>query len=267
MKVNYTIKEIKTLLEETSVLSDELFDLFSRDERKGVQKLLAQYERRQQKQMALEVAFQERLAIERELYQQSQQDKYYIAGIDEVGRGPLAGPIVAAVVILPENPVSLIGVNDSKQLSDKKRREFAERIQAEALAYSIAEVSSQQIDEMNIYRATQLAMETALTKLSLQPNHVLIDAMTIQTSIQQSSLIKGDQRSLSIAAASILAKVYRDDLMKAYSLTYPEFGFEANAGYGTKQHLEALRRFGYTPIHRRSFEPVASMTKQYQAAP
>jgi ribonuclease HII len=188
-----------------------------------------------------------------------QQGFKLIAGIDEVGRGPLAGPVVAAAVILsPENNSSwLTQIRDSKKLSAKKREFLSACIQEEAIAFSIGMVSHEQIDYLNILGATRLAMRTAMEQLTTTPDALLIDAVKLpEIAIHQKSIIRGDSISRSIAAASIVAKVYRDALMAKYANLYPGYGFARNMGYGTKEHLESLREIGCCPIHRISFAPV-----------
>lgn len=175
-----------------------------------------------------------------------------IVGIDEVGRGSLAGPVVAAAVILADD-FYLPGINDSKQLSPTVRDEYATYIKEQALAYSISQIDAFEIDKINIYQATLKAMHKAINELQPSPDYALIDAVNLSLSIPSKPIIKGDQKSVSIAAASILAKVYRDELMRDMALIYDGYGFERNAGYGTKEHLEAIQRIGITDIHRRSF--------------
>ncbi|WP_439426130.1 ribonuclease HII [Oenococcus alcoholitolerans] len=179
----------------------------------------------------------------------------YIAGIDEVGRGCLAGPVVACACIL-KNDFFVEDCFDSKQLSKKRRKELEPQIKDSLVCFAFGKVSATNIDKMNIYQATKIAMKMAVEKLSVTPDHLLIDAMTIDSKIEQKKIIHGDQKSNSIAAASILAKVYRDDLMKEYDKLYPGYGFSANMGYLTKQHQDALAKYGITPIHRRSFAPI-----------
>ena len=177
----------------------------------------------------------------------------YICGIDEVGRGPLAGPVVAAAVILPKDH-KLLYLNDSKQLTAKKREELSDIIYEEAVAVSIGEISYTRIDEINILQATYEAMRYAVHNLSVSPDILLNDAVTIPgLSMKQVPIIKGDAKSASIAAASIVAKVYRDRLMVKYDETYPGYGFADNKGYGSQAHIEAIKKFGPTPIHRMSF--------------
>ena len=176
-----------------------------------------------------------------------------ICGVDEAGRGPLAGPVCAAAVILPPH-AEIPGLNDSKKLSDKKRRELFPIIQEKALAYAVAFASHEEIDEINILQATYLAMERALTQLPIKPDMVLIDGnRTKDFGLPVQTVIHGDSLSASIAAASVLAKVTRDDLMQEMSQTFPEYGFEIHKGYGTKAHYEAIQVYGPCKIHRRTF--------------
>ncbi len=177
-----------------------------------------------------------------------------IAGIDEAGRGPLAGPVVCACVIMPLEQDKIIdGINDSKKLSEKKREELYEKIIESALSYSIIEIDEKTIDKINILNATKLGMKKALEKLSITPEIVLIDAVKIDTTLPQDNIIHGDALSYNIAAASILAKVHRDRLMKKLSEEYPEYNFAKHKGYGTKEHIEALKKYGACKIHRETF--------------
>ena len=182
----------------------------------------------------------------------------YIAGSDEAGRGPLAGPLVVAACILPMNYENKL-INDSKKLTDKKRRILYETIKKDALCYHIEVIDIETIDKINIYQASKLGMKICLEKLSIKPEVALLDAMKLDLDYPVESIIKGDAKSLSIAAASILAKVYRDDLMLEYAKEYPGYDFENNKGYGTKKHLMALDEIGITPIHRKTYEPIKSM--------
>jgi len=176
-----------------------------------------------------------------------------ICGVDEAGRGPLAGPVCAAAVILPRG-LEIPGLNDSKKLSDKRRRELMPIIKEQALAYGIAFATHEEIDEINILRATFLAMERALAKLQIKPDLALIDGNRQKDfGINVETVVKGDSRSANIAAASVLAKVTRDDYMEAMALQYPGYGFEIHKGYGTKAHYDALRNLGPSPIHRMTF--------------
>lgn len=249
------IKTIKERLFDPTFNDPAFLQELLADERAGVQKLLQRYEKQLVKQQLLQEKYEEMMRFENEAFQQGAR---FIAGLDEVGRGPLAGPVVSAAVILPKE-CQILGLNDSKQLSAKKREELFIEIQNKAVAVGIGVVSPEEIDRINIYQASRLAMKEALIDLAVKPEHLLIDAMTIETDIPQQSLIKGDARSISIAAASIIAKVYRDNLMKDFHDVYPFYGFDQNAGYGTKVHLEGLAAHGICSIHRKTFAPV----KQY----
>jgi ribonuclease HII len=178
------------------------------------------------------------------------------AGVDEAGRGPLAGPVVAAAVIFPQG-CWLDGINDSKKLSPKKREELFYEIKKSALTTAIAIIKPEIIDQINILRASLLAMEQAVKKLDTRPDYILIDGnYPIRTQIQQETMIKGDAKCCSIAAASILAKVTRDAIMDDYHLLYPQYNFKQHKGYPTREHLEAIRKFGHSPIHRKTFKGV-----------
>lgn len=177
----------------------------------------------------------------------------YICGVDEVGRGPLAGPVVCAAVIMPLDKL-VEGVDDSKKIGKKKRETIAEKILDCAVACRICRIEREIIDEINILQATRLCMKNAVEGLSVKPDFVLTDGnMTLDISLPQTSIIKGDAKSYTIGAASIVAKVYRDNIMKEYAALYPQYGFETNAGYGSRAHIEAIEKYGLTPIHRRSF--------------
>lgn len=195
---------------------------------------------------------EEKLVFERELISQGYR---YIAGVDEVGRGPLAGPVVCCAVIMPLDEADLIiGVDDSKKLSAKKREELSEKIKEKAVCYSIVEVDEKRIDEMNILEATKLGMKQALESLAVPPETVLTDGnMTLDIPFPQRSVIGGDARSYSIGSASIVAKVYRDALMDEYAKQYPHYAFEKNKGYGTAVHIQGIKEYGLCPIHRRTF--------------
>jgi ribonuclease HII len=194
----------------------------------------------------------EKLQYERALQAQGCR---YIAGVDEVGRGPLAGPVVCAAVIMPLDDESIIvGVDDSKKLSAKKRETLAEEIKKRALAYTIVEVSEKEIDEINILEATKLGMKKALETLEIVPQSVLTDGnMTLNIDFPQRSVIGGDALCYSIGAASIIAKVYRDKMMDEYAKEYPQYAFNSNKGYGTAAHIQAIKEYGLCPIHRRTF--------------
>ena len=253
---NESIQLIKAALASVDSKEDPRLALWQADQRSGVQQALKQWERRMLRQEKERTLFEEMCQFEKNAKELNYQA---IAGIDEVGRGPLAGPVVAAAVILPEDFV-LLGVNDSKKLSAKKREEFYEIIHKEAISIGIGVIDHQMIDQVNIYQATKLAMTQAINQLSIVPDFLLIDAMRLEVPIPQENLIKGDARSISIAAASIIAKVYRDQLMRDYGLNqYPGYGFESNAGYGTKEHLEGIEKMGICPIHRKTFAPIKDM--------
>lgn len=176
----------------------------------------------------------------------------YIAGVDEVGRGPLAGPVVCAAVIMPLDKL-IEGIDDSKKVSEKKRNTLSELIKENAICYNIAEVSPKIIDEINILEATKLCMKNALEGLNIKPDVALVDALTLNTDIPVVNIIKGDYLSYSIGAASIIAKVYRDNLMVDLAKKYPEYSFEKHKGYGTAVHINAIKQYGPSEIHRQSF--------------
>ena len=200
-----------------------------------------------------------KLQIERErlngmrFYEEKYSEFQLIAGIDEVGRGPLAGPVVTAAVILPKN-CEILYLNDSKKLTEKRREELFLEISEKAVAIGIGSCTHLEIDEINILQATYKAMREAISKLSPAPDLLLNDAVTIPgVTIRQVPIIKGDAKSVSIAAASVIAKVTRDHLMEEYDKLYPEYGFASNKGYGSQSHIDAIRRIGPCPLHRRSF--------------
>ncbi|WP_027108417.1 ribonuclease HII [Lacticigenium naphthae] len=252
---SYKIKEIPSLLASVSSKEDPLYKELLEDPRKGVQKALISWEKKQLKEAQLK-----QLWITMNKYEEyyRKQGVTYIAGIDEVGRGPLAGPVVAAAVILPAD-FTLPGLNDSKKLSKEKRENFYKEIYAKALAVGVGEITPERIDQINIYEASKQAMLQAVNQLAVQPEHLLIDAMQLAVPIPQTKIIKGDAKSVSIAAASVIAKVTRDRMMEIYDLEYPGYGFATNAGYGTKEHLNQLQTAGVTPIHRKSFQPVKDL--------
>jgi len=257
MKNKYTIKDVKQLLS-VDDLDKALLSELANDSRAGVKKLLEQYYKKQTQQQEIIDRFHQKEFLEKSFWEHG----LTVAGVDEVGRGPLAGPVVTAAVILPSNN-TLYEVDDSKKLSRSKRAELYKKICEQAIDISVAVGSPHLIDTENIYHATELTMADSINRLYLKPDHILVDAMTIPVSISQTKLIKGDAKSLSIGAASIVAKVARDRLMTMYSTIYPEFGFEQNDGYGTKQHLQALDQVGRTKIHRMSFSPVRNTNKIY----
>lgn len=244
-----SIQEIKERFKNTPIQELPAFcEIYRADERKGVQKLVEQGHKRIQ---ALEQE-KERLKQMRE-FEREYEHLGYICGIDEVGRGPFAGPVVAGAVILPPD-CEILYVNDSKQLSEKMREQIYDEIMEKAVSVAVGYASPQRIDEINILQATYEAMREAVSKLDVTPQILLNDAVTIpQITIPQVPIIKGDAKSISIAAASIVAKVTRDRLMREYDKIMPEYGFASNKGYGSKEHIEAIKKYGPTPIHRRSF--------------
>ncbi len=250
-----TIKEVKERLAMIDELDHPLFEELILDGRAGVQAAISKRKRELQKQVDEDLRLEKMLAYEKELYAQGID---LIAGVDEVGRGPLAGPVVAAAVILPK-ACKILGLNDSKKIPKSKHKEIYEAVLQNAIAIGIGIKDNQVIDQVNIYEATKLAMMEAIGQLEPQPQHLLIDAMKLDLPIPQTSIIKGDANSLSIAAASIVAKVTRDQMMEEFDKEYPGYDFAQNAGYGTAKHLAGLDKLGVTPIHRRSFEPIKSM--------
>ena len=225
-----------------------LYKKYEDDTRNGVKKLLDKY-RRQDEKLRLEYQRLEGMKTFEKKYAQY----HAICGIDEVGRGPLAGPVVAGAVILPPD-VDILYLNDSKKLSEKKREELYGQIMEQAVAVGLGMVGPERIDEINILQATYEAMRMAIGRLKVQPDLLLNDAVTIpEVTIPQVPIIKGDAKSISIAAASIVAKVTRDRLMKEYETVYPGYDFAGNKGYGSQRHIQALKELGPTKIHRRSF--------------
>ena len=250
-----TIKEVKERLAMIDELDHPLFEELILDGRAGVQAAISKRKRELQKQVDEDLRLEKMLAYEKELYTQG---IHLIAGVHEVGRGPLAGPVVAAAVILPK-ACKIPGLNDSKKIPKAKHKEIYEAVLQNAIAIGVGVKDNHVIDQVNIYEATKLAMMEAIGQLEPQPQHLLIDAMKLDLPISQTSIIKGDANSLSIAAASIVAKVTRDQMMEDFDREYPGYDFAQNAGYGTAKHLAGLDQLGVTPIHRRSFEPVKSM--------
>ena len=244
-----SIQEIKMKLQAAEYdRLPELFSVYEKDDRKGVVQ-------------AMESARKRLLAYEKEIerteklkfYEKKYASYSYICGIDEVGRGPLAGPVVAGAVIFPKN-CDILYINDSKKLSEKKREELYDIIMEKAIAVGIGYAAPERIDEINILQSTYEAMREAVSKLSVAPDLLLNDAVTIpELSMKQVPIIKGDAKSISIGAASIVAKVTRDRLMCEYDSVFPEYGFASNKGYGSAKHIEALQKYGPCPIHRKSF--------------
>jgi len=244
-----SIGEIKELFQNAPVEElPQLLALHESDERQGVKKLIESANKRI---AALE---KEKQRIEKLWQYEREYHTYaYICGIDEVGRGPLAGPVVAGAVILPKD-CDILYINDSKQLSEKKREELYDVILEKAVSCAVGYASPERIDEINILQATYEAMREAISRLEPMPDLLLNDAVKIPlVNIPQVPIIKGDAKSISIGAASIIAKVTRDRLMVDYDKIFPEYDFAGNKGYGSAAHIEALKKYGPTPIHRRSF--------------
>jgi len=247
-----SIREIQSYLQQKE-FPDEFLKLCIQDTRIGVQRLARQIFKQRADEQAEAQRISSMLIEEMRLWERGY---LLVAGIDEAGRGPLAGPVVAAACILPAT-FNLPGLNDSKRLSEKKREILYQEIVEQAVAYSIGTAESTEIDALNIYQATRLAMKRAVEGLKVRPHYLLVDGnMTLDIKISQKGLIGGDRISASIAAASILAKVTRDRMMEDLHTLYPEYGFASNKGYGTKEHLQALRQLGPCPIHRKSFARV-----------
>lgn len=246
-----TLKEIERTLA-TPPVSEAFLSACRSDPRKAAQRLVKRYERAraERSRVAALYAYEDAAAAE---------GCDIVAGVDEAGRGPLAGPVSVAAVILPRG-LYLPKLNDSKKLSPKVREELFDEIQAKAIAVSSALIDAKTIDRINIYQATMNGMYESIFSLDPHPQKVLIDAVPLdRLPMPSESIIKGDAKSASIAAASIIAKVTRDRLMDAYDRQYPEYGFAHHKGYGTAEHLAALRKYGPCPIHRLSFEPIRSM--------
>lgn len=246
-----SIKDIKDELMSCEIEEiNQKIEKYKYDERKGVQTAIISAEKRLKKYNDEEERLENILKYERECYSKNFE---LVAGVDEVGRGPLAGPVVAGVVILPKN-CKIHGVNDSKKLTEKKRIELDKIIKEKAIAYGIGIVDHETIDKINILQATYQAMREAINSLEVKPEFILNDAVYIpDVKIPQKGIVGGDGKSISIAAASIIAKVYRDELMKEYGEKYPEYGFESNKGYGSATHLATLQSNGVCDIHRKTF--------------
>jgi ribonuclease HII len=259
-----TIAQIKSWLKTRETISGAELEALLQDSRAGVRQLALSYikeqERKEKERARLDAMWQ---------YERAYRAKgiKWIAGVDEAGRGPLAGPVVAAAVILPiEFPVE--GLNDSKQLSAKERSLLKKRIEQEAISIGIGVIDVGYIDRHNILQATYEAMRVAIRQLDPLPEMILADAVTIPgISIPQRGIIKGDALSHSIAAASVIAKTTRDEWMIEAAQKYPEYGFDQNMGYGTPEHLEAIKKWGPTPLHRRSFAPVREWYEQKERQP
>ncbi len=247
--MNDKISDIQKKLELTDPGNlDDILNKYRSDNRAGVVKLIRKYDEKRKK-LQEEIERIEQMKA----YEYQYREYTYICGIDEVGRGPLAGPVMAGAVILPKD-CNILYINDSKQLSGKKREELYDIIMEQAVAVGVGSVSPSKIDEINILQATYEAMRQAIANLSVVPDILLNDAVTIpEITIRQVPIIKGDAKSISIAAASIIAKVTRDRLMVSYDNIFPQYGFTANKGYGSREHIEVLKKLGPTPIHRQSF--------------
>lgn len=253
-----TIKEIKAKLATVQDRNDPFIDLCKNDNRKGVEELLTQWEKRVVREEKSALHFAQLCKYEEKLRVEGFQ---LIAGVDEAGRGPLAGPVVAGAVILPIT-FNLPGLNDSKQLSAQNRDTYFDIIAEQAISVGVGVIDSHEIDKINIYEATKKAMLEAIGSLPTLPDFALLDAMNLDLPIPQLSLIKGDAKSVSIAAASVVAKVTRDRMMLAYAELHPQYGFEKHMGYGTALHLEAIKKYGPTDWHRMSFAPLKDWHKQ-----
>ncbi|SEN14090.1 ribonuclease HII [Lihuaxuella thermophila] len=251
-----TIREIKEWLLQDPVLSQETINELLADSRAGVRKLVQSYLKDQERKKKEAARIESMWRIEKEYWAKGYQT---LAGVDEAGRGPLAGPVVAAAVILPPD-FDATGLNDSKQLSADERYQLRIRIEQEAVSVGIGMVDVEYIDEHNILQATYQAMRLATLQLDPAPQMILADAVQIPgLSIPQLGIVKGDSLSHSIAAASVIAKTVRDEWMIRAAQSYPEYGFDRHMGYATSEHIEALKKYGPTPIHRRSFAPVRDL--------
>jgi ribonuclease HII len=256
---NYTIKQVEALFAEQKI-TEEFLTLCRNDGRKAIGTLVRRYERQQQERQRVAELYN----YERQFWAKGCE---FVAGVDEAGRGPLAGPVSVAAVILPHD-LYLPKINDSKKLSAKVRDELYDEIMDRALAIKTALVDAKTIDRVNIYQATINGMYESIFGLAQEPQAVLIDAVKLDNlPMVSESIIKGDAKSASIAAASIIAKVNRDRLMDEYDKQYPEYGFAQHKGYGTAQHIEALKKYGPCPIHRLSFEPIRSMVDRPTGVP
>lgn len=245
-----TAKAVRELCQSADINDyPALAQVLSQDSRAAVQKQAQSLSRQYEKHCAACQKSAQMKAIELRCYSEGFK---VIGGSDEVGRGPLAGPVVCAAVIMPKDS-AILHVDDSKKLSAKMREALDQQIRAEALSVAIGLRTPQQIDAMNILEATKSAMSEAVSRLDPQPDLMLIDALTIETQAEVRGIVHGDATCYSIAAASIVAKVYRDQLMHEYHKQYPEYGFDRNVGYGTAEHIAAIKKYGLTPIHRRSF--------------
>lgn len=247
-----TVKEVKEKLKKIDNPEHSFIEICLKDNRKGVQKAIKQWQKKQKAKIKLNERFERMNYFEKKVKRAGYQ---FITGIDEVGRGPLAGPVVSAAVILDETK-AIIGLDDSKKLSLKKREILYNEIQEKAIAIGLGIVDSAMIDKYNILEATKIAMQRAVDQLDPAADYLLIDAVDLKNNLPATVMNQGDSKSNSIAAASIIAKVSRDEMMVDFDRLYPGYGFKNNAGYGTKEHMNALKIKGPCPIHRNSFAPV-----------
>ena len=252
-----TIREITELLKMVKEPESWMVEL-AQDSRMGVQNALSRWKRQYEKRKEIE---QTHIAKKTFDISFAPFEGAMIAGVDEAGRGPLAGPVVTGAVILPRETPELIGLDDSKTISKAERERLAEKIKSVAIAYSTHIQSASTIDKMNIYAATRDSMEQAVRELAVTPDFVIVDAMALDTDCPTESVIKGDAKSLAVAAASIIAKTTRDAIMDKLHNDFPMYNFKKNAGYGTAEHVQALQTHGPSEHHRASFEPVKSMIR------
>ncbi|WP_096189146.1 ribonuclease HII [Evansella halocellulosilytica] len=256
MKSKYTINEIKEKLKYINDEDDPFFIEVHQDTRKGVQHVIQLWNKKREQERALKEQFYDMRRYEESLWKEGYQ---FIGGVDEVGRGPLAGPVIASCVILSED-FFLPGLTDSKKLTKAKREHYYEVIKEHAKAVGVGTASAAEIDKHNIYEATKLAMQRAIENTNVNIDYLLLDAMSLPNTIPQTPLVKGDAKSISIAASSVVAKVTRDHYMTALGREYPEYGFENHMGYGTSDHLTALHKYGIVENeHRLSFTPVKAI--------
>lgn len=253
-----TIKEITELLKTVDEPESWMEEL-AQDARAGAKNALARWRRQYDKRKAIERNHMDKIAFDMSF---KQFESALIAGVDEAGRGPLAGPVVTAAVILPRQTPELVGLDDSKTISKAERERLATKIKSVALAYSAHVQSASAIDNLNIYAATRDSMEKAVKELTIRPDFVIADAMALDTDCPTESIIKGDAKSLAIAAASIIAKTTRDAIMDDLHGDFPVYNFAKNAGYGTIEHMQALEEYGPCEHHRVTFEPVKSMLEE-----
>ncbi len=253
-----TVKEIVEKLRTEEQGSPWINEL-NKDERTGVKNALARWQKKIAQKKLLEQNHMDKIHFDNSY---APFEGALVAGVDEAGRGPLAGPVVTATVILPVETTTIIGLDDSKAVSKKERERLANEIRRIAIAYCVHIQSVEKIDEMNIYVATRDSMEHAVRGLSIEPDFVIADAMALDLNCQTASVVKADAKSLAVAAASILAKTVRDGLMEGLHTEYPFYNFKQNAGYGTAEHLQALKQYGFCQHHRKSFEPIKSMSER-----